>query len=268
VSARLRVGRIPYLNLYPIFHVLDTECDTSHYEFVAGHPAELNRMLREGALDVSPSSSVEYLRGGRLYGLIEGHSISSRGAIGSIFLFSRLPLASLEGGEVCATSRSETSTALLRVILGRFLGLRCRVEATALPLEEALGRFGACLLIGDEAMAEAARPREGVEVHDLGSIWFEHTGLPFVFALWITRSGLAGEKRALLSSLRADLDRAKLRAAQGFEAMAASLGDRAPAGLTREGLVRYWKGITYGLGPEELKGLEAFGGYLREEGLL
>ena len=56
----LRVGRIPYANLLPIFHALEEGGAPEGIAYVEGHPSELNRRLREGGLDISPSSSIEY----------------------------------------------------------------------------------------------------------------------------------------------------------------------------------------------------------------
>src|SRR5208337_5165615 len=107
--------RIPYANVFPIFYVLDHEVDCSQYTFVEGVPSRLNRMLREGEVDVSPSSSLEYLRSPELYRTISNHSISSRGPVGSIFLFTPKPVEELDGTVIFASSQSETSVALLKI---------------------------------------------------------------------------------------------------------------------------------------------------------
>jgi len=86
---KLRIGKIPYANLFPIFYILENECDCSEYEFVEGVPSAVNRMLRMGEVDVSPSSSIEYLRHSDEYAIVENHSISSMATVGSIILLSR-----------------------------------------------------------------------------------------------------------------------------------------------------------------------------------
>ena len=79
MTTKLRIGKISYVNMYPIFHALEGEFRNPSYEFVEGYPSELNRMLRDGELDVSPSSSIEYLRHKDMYTYLDGHSVSSRG---------------------------------------------------------------------------------------------------------------------------------------------------------------------------------------------
>ena len=58
----------------------------------------------------------------------------------------------------------------------------------------------AILLIGDRAMHE---PEDDfVEVMDLGQVWYDWTGLPFVFAMWIARedADVTGIEQALNES--------------------------------------------------------------------
>jgi len=193
---KLRVGEICYANLFPVFQTLKQHFDCSRYDFIQGVPSDLNKMLRQGTLDISPSSSVEYLMHPDLYEYIPGQSISSIGASGSILLFSKYPLKKLEGKTVSITSHSATSALLLKVIFEKFeriivkkyiqIDIPNQAVQTNQPIkagsgEEALQEFDACLLIGDSALRENRLSHK--HVYDLGTLWSAHTGLPFVYAL-------------------------------------------------------------------------------------
>lgn len=282
-DCKLRIGRIPYANLFPIFYILEKEFDCSAYELVAGVPSRVNAMLREGMIDVSPSSSIEYLRNPAQYRLIEGHSISSKGPVGSIFLFSARPIEDLGGATVSVTSQSETSIALLDVILRKFYGAECALQVAENP-ETAGGE--AFLLIGDDALKyrqassverqaskdknnnslDARRTTLGaLRAYDLGDIWYRHTGLPFVFALWIAGSDFGGRddcRRELLDAFIRDLDRAKVIALQRLPEIAR----RAPmrAFMSEAEIIDYWGKLDYELTAEHKKGLELFDRYLKE----
>jgi chorismate dehydratase len=282
MTDKLRIGKISYVNMYPVFHVLEGEFGDQAYEFVEGYPSELNRMLRDGELDVSPSSSIEYLRHKDMYTYLDGHSISSRGPVRSILLISHSPLASLAGGEVLATHQSETSTALLHIVLRKFSGLECAVRVTPEPLHEALAGGGAYLTIGDEALrtpkdAETIRDAGGeppsrlvgiggdeFHVYDLGELWFRATGLPFVFALWIARNDISPEKRELLRAFTRDLDASRDLALTRLPALAGT----ARFALSSPELLEYWRGIIYGFDEECREGLKRFESLLRELKLL
>lgn len=282
MTVKLRIGRISYLNLLPIFRTLRSKRDCSDYEFVEGYPAALNAMLRDGRIDVSPSSSIEYLRRPDDYTLIDGHSISSSGAIKSILLFSRVSLRDLDGREVFVTHQSETSSALLEVILRKFEEIDCRTAVSSIPFSEAIKSHSAFLAIGDEAL-EALYTAQNVAdecpetgctflgfgsdryfVYDLGEVWYERTGLPFVFALWIARRNLPDHKKSLLERFVRDLDFAKEQSSKRFTELASSV----EFVMTPGDIAEYWKLISYDFTDAHRKGLELFRSYLVELGLL
>ncbi len=263
-SRHLKIGRIHYANLYPIFYNLQ-RADRSSYEFIEGVPSVLNRMLREGEIDISPSSSIEYLRYGERYAILEGHSISSAGPIGSILLFSRRPIETLDGLVVLTSSQSETSVALLDIILKKFYDLECPLKSTAEPFSEAIKSHTAYLLIGDDALKEALKwPK--LHIYDLGDIWYKETGLPFVFALWTVRKDCCENNPALLEQFRKDLNTAKTKALKELRIIAREFPLRAL--LSEDDLVSYWTGISYDLSDEHKRGLELFRKYAEELKLL
>ncbi len=270
---RLRVGRIPYANLYPLFHYLDSRPEGSPYTFIEGVPSRLNRMLRDGLLDVSPSSSIEYLRNKDRYAIIPFTSISSRGPIRSILLFSKYPVEELGGRSVALSMESETSSAMLRIIFNKFYSLKCRFVSTdRRSINTALTRVSAVMLIGDNAMKQAIRLQEqkagnsGLYVYDLGELWERFTGLPFVYALWLVKKQTTAEKGELLKMFCNDLHKAVSLSRRRFRSIAAE----APHSrwISEPDLVRYWKLISYDLTDEHMKGLRLFERYATEIGNL
>jgi len=290
----LRIGKIPFTNLFPIFYMLQKECDCSHYEFMEGVPSMLNRMLRNGEIDLSPSSSIEYLRYKDRYVFIDGHSLSSKGPIESIFLLSRIPIERLEGRKILTSSQSDTSVVLLDIILKKFYKVECFLESTNETLESLLNKAEAFLCIGDDALkakktvtsnklrvtsekqiknSELRTPNsELTYIYDLGDLWFRNTGLPFVFALWIVRKDSLKEKAEILEKFTHDLNKAKTLAREHFDKIAHALKpllfNRHALLLTEKEILSYWKGISFDLNEEHKKGLELFRKYSEELGLL
>lgn len=244
--------------------MIEKDPDSTGYEFIEGPPSDLNRKLREGMIDVSPSSSIEYLRYPDRYTIIEGHSISSAGPVGSILLFSKRPLETLSGLEVLTSSQSETSVALLKIILTKFYDIECSFRSTHQPIADALQSGSALMLIGDDALREALK-WPALFIYDLGDLWQKHTGLPFTFALWMSRNDLSHEKDALLRRFIRGLDRAKEAALRNLQAIARAAG--ANSFLSEAELITYWQGISYDFGPHHKKGLELFRKYSTELGL-
>jgi chorismate dehydratase len=262
---RLLIGEIPFANLFPIFYMLKRGPGLSDYEFIVGSPSELNKKIREGLIDVSPSSSIEYLRHSERYELIENHSISSRGPVRSILLFSRRPIERLGGLTVLTSSQSETSVALVQIVLKKFYGLDCHFKSSGLPLKDALGPDTPYLLIGDEALRESLK-WPGLYIYDLGDVWYKHTGLPFTFALWIARKSCRTEKSWLYNKFIDDLSRAKTSALSSLGAIAAASPLKKT--LSEEYLISYWKGMSFHFTQDHKEGLELFRTYAKELGLI
>lgn len=260
----LRIGRIPYLNLFPIFTMLQRLAAPDRYVYIEGVPSSVNEMLRHDELDVSPSSSIEYLRSPHRYEPIRGHSISSFGPIRSIFLFSRLPLEDLGSSTVLTTAQSETSVALLEVVFRKFYGIRPRLQPSSGVFEDEIRSQTAYLLIGDDAFRR--EHVSGYRIYDLGELWHRFTATPFVFALWLARTECIRQRPLQVERLAEDLDRAKEAALGSLD----ELADATPLSgvIPRESLVSYWKGISYDFGESHRRGLSLFDQYCRELGII
>lgn len=262
---KLKIGKISYANVWPIFYMLERGTDCSSYEFVEGVPSALNRMLRHGEIDISPSSSIEYLKNPALYDIIENHSIDSDGPVGSVLLFSKRPIKALEGETILITSQSETSVALLRIICSKFYNLSCGYLPTSEPFEKAIQSHAAYLLIGDDALTQAAKWPD-LHIYDLGQLWKEHTGLPFTYALWLLRRESRREKESLVKRFVRDLEEAHIRALADLKGIAAVSPFRSV--LSEKQLIDYWSGISYTFSAAHKRGFDLFRLYASELGLI
>src|SRR5436853_3686281 len=159
----IRLGRISYVNMAPIFYCVDMDV-----EEVLGVPTELNRLLVDGELDTAPISSIEYARNADKLRLLPRLCVASEGAVESIQLVSTKPLEQVR--VVAVTPESATSVVLTKVLLP---------EAEHVPLGE---DADATLLIGDAALQRAFE--DPTPHYDLGRLWLDRTGLPMVFSVW------------------------------------------------------------------------------------
>lgn len=249
----LRVGRIPYANLYPIFHQLETRFETPAVTFVRGEPSELNRKLRRDRLDLSPSSSIEYAKNPGRYLLLPGISVSARSRVMSVLLLSNDPPRRLPDGDIGVTGSSDTSVMLLEILLRESLGKRNRLVRTDLPPKEALRRFPAYLAIGDVAL-RALMSRSARHITDMATWWAEETGRPFVFALWIATVTASERKGELLRGYARTILSAKTAAREWIRY---SRRDPEPAWLPPRLRTAYWRALSYDL-DDEVEGLLLF----------
>lgn len=250
----LRVGRIPYANLVPIFHALTTHFTLEDVRFVSGSPSGLNRMLRAGRLDISPSSSIEYAKHPARYLLCPDISVSSRSKVMSVVLLSNEPLKDLPDGPVAVTRASDTSVVLLEILMREYLGKRNRLVRTSFPPGEALRRHPAYLAIGDEAL-QASLSGTAKHVTDLGEWWRCETGTPFVFALWIVSVESLRRRSEALRGFARTLLTAKRIAGESLTRPEHLL--IGPDWMPKDLRTAYWRNLSYDL-KEEKEGLVRF----------
>ncbi len=186
----MRLGRIPWINCYPIYGAVDRGIVSMPAELVSGTASELNDLLAAGELHVSVVSAVEYARSAATYHLLPDIAITSDGPVHSVALFSRKPVEELGSGTVLLTASSRTSALLLELLCRHRWGIRPRfatVRAEAGDLSALAGfPHDAVLVIGDAALLLTAQSLYPVRI-DLGAEWKAWTGLPFVFAVWAAR---------------------------------------------------------------------------------
>jgi chorismate dehydratase len=253
----LTLGHIDYLNCVPFFHYL-RECGFQG-EIIKGVPAELNRMLADGEIDVSPSSSFEYGRNFTNYNLLPGHSISAFNQVQSVVLFSRKSLEEIKHQPIYLTGESATSVHLLKVLLQQFYHWD-QVEGIvpAEPAEQLLEQGHPVLLIGDKALKYRTRLMASEwNCYDLAELWTQHTGLPFVFALWIARRDIAPQKNNALGQLPAQLHCSRQRAEENLIHLAHNQSQQSNW-ITSQQLVSYWHAMSYALDESHLEGLKLF----------
>src|SRR5438309_8265267 len=112
----MRLGRIGYINCYPVYGAIDRGEVKLPAELVTGTPAELNDLLVAGELDVSVISAVEYARHAKELVLLPDLAISCDGPVRSVALLSRQTVGELDGRTVLLSASSRSSVALLDVL--------------------------------------------------------------------------------------------------------------------------------------------------------
>lgn len=265
----MRVGRIAYINCYPVYGGIDRGVIPFASELVTGVPTALNKEMAAGTLDVSVVSAVEYARDAKKYLLLPDLSICSDGPVRSVMLFSKRPASELTGRRVLVSRSSMTSVALLELLFQNVWDAKPTFVPANAELTDVAG-FGAeehdaRLVIGDAALhlwsrirnpelypaSETANPYR--YAYDLGAEWKNWTELPFVFAVWVAqRTAPVADALAVHASLIASRDwglgHLDVLAAQAAIA----------TGVDRGVCLEYLSGLDYGLSYQHLAGLTEF----------
>ena len=262
----MRLGRIPWINCYPVYGAIDRGLVSMPAQLVSGTASELNELLAAGALQVSVVSAVEYARNSAAYHLLPDLAITCDGPVHSVALFSKRPIEELSGCTVLLSESSRTSVLLLELlcrhrwhIRPRFAGARAEapdlIHLAALPHE-------AVLVIGDAALHLSTLTAYPFRV-DLGAEWKAWTGLPFVFAVWAAR------REAPAAAVRTVHNRLLESRSWGLahlDMLAAAAAEN--TGVAEAVCRAYLGDLDYALSYRHLAGLTDFFRRLAQEGLV
>ncbi|WP_272700298.1 menaquinone biosynthetic enzyme MqnA/MqnD family protein [Desulfovibrio sp. Fe33] len=252
----VRLGKIGYLNVLPIYHPLESGILPLDCEVTSGPPAELNKLMDAGKLDLSAASSVEYARHADKYYLIPDIAIGSRGPVQSVLLLSRRPVEELNGETILVSSQTHTSAALLRVLQAKLWKIETGFftdNATAI-LEKG-ERPEAILCIGDEALNLRYHPDYPHRI-DLGEAWRQLTGLPFIFGVWIVQRESWERDRGRVKQAAEMLLAGKRWGIENISDVCVMAAEE--SNLNDEEMCSYFDGLVYDLGDEEQKGMRTF----------
>jgi chorismate dehydratase len=262
----MRLGRIPWINAAPVNAAMDRGIVPSPATVVSATAAELNDLLAAGELDLSVVSAVEYARDAAAYHLLPDLAISCDGPVHSVALFSKRPVADLNGATVLRTASSRTSQLLLALLCRHVWQVTpnfvaARAESNDLTTLESLPH-DAVLVIGDAALHLRASGIYPI-FEDLGAAWKAWTGLPFVFAVWAARRDAA---RADALQVHQWLLESRAWGIRHLDLIADEASAR--TGIPRRTCRAYLGDLDYQLSYRHLAGLTEFFGRLAKDGLV
>jgi chorismate dehydratase len=173
----IRVGAVSYLNARPL--VWGLERLPGRFDVRYDLPSRCASLLHAGAIDLGLIPSIEYLGGD--YRVVPGVGVVSDGAVASVAIFTRVPVAAIRSLALDTSSR--TSVALVKVLCARYFRIAPAFVQAGPDLNAMMAMADAALLIGEPALL-AEYAQHGLQKIDLGAAWKAMTGLPFVYAFW------------------------------------------------------------------------------------
>lgn len=182
---KIRVGVVNYLNTRPMMYGLERLPVHEKMVLVPDYPALVAQKLSSGQIDVGlvPVASIPLLTEHHIIG---DYCIGTEGEIATVALFSEVPMNEIE--VVYLDYQSRTSVALLKYLIRESWGIHPQiVQSTGEEYRELIRGTTAGLVIGDRAFEQR---RISTFIYDLGSEWKAITGLPFVFAAWVSNKQL------------------------------------------------------------------------------
>jgi len=240
-----RIGAVSYLNSKPLVEGLSDLLPMADVSL--NYPSHLADDLAAGRIDVGLIPSVEAFRDPD-YEILSDACVATRGPVHSVKLYSHVHPGFIQS--LALDEGSRTSAALARIMLHERFGVTPELHPLPLGKNVEHSKADAIVVIGDRAMKPVEQSFE--TVWDLGEEWAEWTGLPFVFAMWVGRSGMSfGEEvvRGLAESRDLGISR--------FETIATR--ESAKLGIPVEEAEKYLKeNLHFRLGSAEQSGLRLF----------
>ena len=265
MTSKLLMGKITYINASPVYYGMDHGMQPDWLTLVPDVPAALNRQIRENLIDISPISAAFYAMNHRQLLLLPNLSISCDGDVLSVICASRVPMEDLSGKKVMLSKESASGASFLRMIFEQ-RGIRpVYTVGNAGDISAVDPDVDAVMVIGDAALTQPWEQRFAHR-YDLGGLWKQMTGLPFVFAVWVVREAYArkhpdrvAEGLALLWASRSvgdgHMDRI-IRDGQG------------KLGLSQERIAAYYDCLACDLDDRKIQGMDLFFKGLYDQGIL
>lgn len=238
----LKIGVVPYINALPLYKYLP-------YPVSYGTPVELEARMACGDLDIALLPTFSFFQNPNYLPLFEGGGIQSTGPVESVVLHFREAINNpKEISSVKFSEDSITSVALFKVIYHIFW----KNDLTQLKLDST--NPDAFLHIGDKALT---LEEEGMKSIDLGQVWHDFVGLPFVYAFWVSRQDIPDEVVAKFKMAKREGLAKRNEMIEGNHDF--------PTELIRDYLT---KKIRYEITLRSLEGLKRFQDYCFDAGLI
>lgn len=177
---KISVGAVSYLNTKPFLYGIEHSAVKDEIELSVDYPAALARKLRAGEIDMAllPVAVLPTLPE---YHFVGDYGIACDGEVASVALFSKVPLEEVQ--TILLDYQSRTSVALLKILCAQYWKIKPELVDTREDFVSRIEGNTAGLIIGDRALEQL---QSFSYVYDLGSAWKAFTGLPFVFAAWVS----------------------------------------------------------------------------------
>jgi chorismate dehydratase len=241
MEEKIRVGAVSYLNTKPLLYGIHRHPVRKQIELVEDYPSRIAEMLLDDRIDIGliPVAVIPNLK---QHFIGTDFCIGCNGPVASVCIFSNQPLDQLK--TIYLDYQSRTSVLLATYLLKNHWHSQAEiVYAKGEAYREKITGDAGGLVIGDRALEQ--RLRSGY-IYDLGEAWKDHTGLPFVFATWVSNKKLPEDFLHAFNEANA----------LGVDNIPAVLKELRYDSFSLEDY--YTKYIDYRLDEEKRKGLEAF----------
>lgn len=181
MASKIKIGVVNYLNTKPLIYGFEQGMMKDEIELIYDYPAKVAASLLNDEIDIG-LVPVAILPEMTHYNIIGDYCIGSEGAVGSVCIFSEVPLQEID--TILMDYQSRTSVKLAKVLINDFWKLNPLIKNAGNDFLKEIKGNTAALVIGDRALEQR---KISTYCYDLGLAWKEYTNLPFVYAAWVSK---------------------------------------------------------------------------------
>jgi chorismate dehydratase len=184
LDRKIRVGAVSYLNTKPLLYGIERAPVSREIELIIDYPASIANMLLNDEIDMGlvPVAIIPLMNEAHING---DYCIASNGNVASVCLFSETPIERVE--RVLLDYQSRTSVQLARILMKEYWRISPELVDAGKDFRQHIKGTTAGVVIGDRALEQR---KISPYAYDLAEAWKGFTGLPFVFAAWISNKRL------------------------------------------------------------------------------
>jgi chorismate dehydratase len=187
LNEKVKVVAVSYLNTKPLVYGFKQGMMSNEMELIFDIPSRASEKLMNNEVDLGliPVAAIPDLKE---YYIISDYCIGATNPVASVCLFSEVPIEEIDS--IILDYQSKTSVALLKILLKEYWNIQPLFINSEHEFHNEIKDNTAGLIIGDRALVQLNNFKY---VYDLAEVWQLHTGLPFVFAAWVSNKKLSDD---------------------------------------------------------------------------
>jgi chorismate dehydratase len=246
----IRIAAVSYYNTLPLIYGILHSGLMNNFELQLEVPAVCAKKLMQKEVDLAlvPIGALPQIQP---YQVISDFCIGASGNVKTVLLLSETPIESIH--KVYLDMDSLTSVNLVKILAKRFWKIKSEWCNQVVDEKINLLPGEGIVMIGDKAFG---MDKKFAYCYDLAGEWFKFTGLPFVFAAWITQNTLSP---AFIQDFNASLN-------WGLQHRAESISLARNLMISENALTEYLqKDISFHLDAQKKTALDLFLRYFTED---
>ena len=180
----LRISAVSYINAKPFVYGIEKSGFLKNYSLSLDIPSVCAEKLIKGKVDIglAPVAIIPKLK---KYFILPDFCIGADGPVSSVMLYSEVPLKEIK--RIYLDNESMTSVMLVQILAKKFWKINPEFISAKKGYEKKIKGTTAGVIIGDRNFSIK---KKFTHAYDLSEQWKFFTGLPFVFACWISNKKL------------------------------------------------------------------------------